>query len=158
MEAVFSRVCRVSDERLLGIAKPGIVEIPADLLPPRQVLLGDEVTDVPAVLKQHRGQLITTISRQVADDLVKEGKAEHLPQKLLSFTHSDYVADGDVKDDAEEIKRVEGHDLVVVAVIGDNRSALAVCRNIVSGCQDIQRLINDAKGALEASRIVLIED
>ena len=155
MKAIFSKVCRVNDEALLSIAQPGIVEIPAGLLDPRQLLVTGEVA-FAATVKPHRGQLITTVSRETANGLVGDGQGEFLPQQLLSYSHSDYVNDPDV--DEAEAKRVEGYDLVVVAVIGDNRSALTVCRNIVSGCQDESKLVKDAQGALDASRVFLIED
>ena len=157
VKAIFSSICRVDNEALLSIAQPGIVNIPADILSPRQCRITG-VESVPATLKSHRGQLIPCVSTSVASKLVADGMAEYLEQKLLTYTHADYISDADVKDNAEEIKRVEGHDLVVVAVIGDNRSALAVCRNIVSGCQDESSLVKDAQGALDASSVFLIED
>jgi hypothetical protein len=60
----------------------------------------------------------------------------------------------------EEHKRVNESDaeLIVVAVIGESRSTKAVCRNIVSGCQNEQTLVQDAQAAIESDRVFLIED
>ena len=51
-----------------------------------------------------------------------------------------------------------GAESVLVAIIGESRSALSVCRNIVSGCQTSVTLKKDAEGAVEAACVLLIED
>ena len=64
---------------------------------------------------------------------------------------------------AEELAKAQaaadaGVELVIVAVIGESRSPLSVCRNIVSGCQNPESLLTDAQGAIEAASVFLIED
>ena len=155
-----SNFCRadISDE-LKKIAKEGIVEIPENLLLPRQIQIMEDVDPIEAKLKEHRGQLIPVIKREDATILVKSGKGKWMSQKLLSYTRDTYLSDPDVLDDQYEWKRVfdSKAELVIVAVIGDNRSALTVCRNIVSGCQNMDTLVKDAQGALDASRVFLVE-
>ena len=160
MSTIISNVCRVEQlsEEVVALATPGVVEIPKDLMAPRQVYIQGKEIKVAATLKRHRGSLIPTISTETAAQLVGEGSAEYKPQSLLSYTREDYLADPDVKKDIEEYERVKTSDaeLVIVAVIGENRSPLAV-RNIVSSCQP-EKLKADAEGAVECSDVILIED
>lgn len=175
-----SNVCRISQEIVDRIAAevtllPGINTIPEGVLAPRQVKIIDPdlAGYVPATLKPHRGSMIATISRDQANNLVRAGGiAQWCPQSLLCYSMDEYIADPDVQADTAELARAKeakyldslegggsGELLVVaVAVIGDNRSSLSVCRNIVSGCQKMDRLTLDAAGALESSNIFLVED
>jgi len=163
-QTIVSAVCRadLSAEVLALVTEPGKVAIPNDLLPARQVKLEprDEGKPLQASLKFHRGGFITTLSRYWADWLVERGEASYVPQYLLTYSRADYLADPDIIAMPEELVRVADSlaELVIVAVIGDNRSALSVCRNIVSGCQDLANLEADAKGAIEAASLFLVED
>tara|TARA_Y100000034_G_scaffold96439_1_gene117430 strand:- start:658 stop:1011 length:354 start_codon:yes stop_codon:yes gene_type:complete len=116
---------------------------------------------IPATLKWHRDGYVTTLARCWADWLVDRGEASYVPQYLLTCTRADYLSDPDVVAMPEELERVTNSlaELVIVAVIGDNRSALSVCRNLVSGCQSFNNLlIDEAKGAIEAASVFLVED
>ena len=75
----------------------------------------------------------------------------------------DYLADNDVQEDSEELAKAQasaadGAEVVVVAVVGESRSTLSVCRNIVSGCQDNARLVDEARDAIEAHSCFIVED
>jgi hypothetical protein len=166
MSTVISNVfvsfaCRVelSQEVLDLVKEPGIIDIPTDLLPARQMKLKGEC-EIPSRLKWHRDAFISTISRETANDLWLVDKGDYLMQSLLVFSMDDYLSDTDVIADDAEYKRAKssGCHLVVVAVIGENRSPLSVCRNIVSGCQDMEKLKSEAEGAVGAASVVLIED
>jgi hypothetical protein len=163
-----SNVCRVDlPQEVLDLAKPGMVEIPPELLAPRQLRwrgpasqLDGPQTMVEATLKCHRGSLVATISRRVAKVLVEAGTGEYEPQLLLSYTRKDYLKDPDVIADVAEYGRAAKSDaeLIVVAVVGNNQSPLTVVRNIVSGCQKLGTIMEDAEGALDAANVLLIED
>jgi len=167
-----SNVCRVPAYDLvaavsaIGGLNPGVTQIPDGILQPRQLRLTDGRKGAPKIdadLKLHRGTWIPVLDRTVASHMIFTGRGVWEPQSLLVAAMPDYLADPDVQADAEELIRAQaakdaGVELVVVAVIGNDRSTLAICRNIVSGCQDMTRLIEDAKGAMEASDVFLVED
>ena len=174
MNAHISNVCRVNitPEITKLATSAGIHEIPHDLMPPRQVKVVDLSTmsnesstslEIQAILKWHRDAWVATISRDNATKLVQNGNAQWQPQSLLVYEMENYLADSDVQEDQEELAKAtqaaeDGATTVIVAVIGDSRSTLSVCRNIVSGCQDNARLVDDAKGAIEAHSCFIVED
>jgi hypothetical protein len=164
MKPHVSNVCRVEiTDELAALAATGITRIPPGLLPPRQVKVSETDLTFAAEMKYHRDAFIPTVSRATAHALVGNGNAEYAEQKLLCYSMADYLADNDVKNDAEELAKAQaaadaGAELVIVAVIGENRSPLSVCRNIVSGCQNPESLLTDAQGAIEAASVFLIED
>lgn len=162
MKTIVSSVCRaeLSPEILNLVNGAGVIPLPLDVLPPRQVKLLPNCGEIPAVLKWHRDAYIPTINRVTADRLVSEGKAAPELQSLLVYSKETYLLDSDVAAMPDEFKRVSKSDadFVVVAVIGENRSPLSVCRNITSGCQDMSTLNDDAKGAVDASNTILIEN
>ena len=170
-----SSVCRVKfTEGFLAWAKdqePGITPIPGHLLNPRQCSLSKlGSSPVPCSLKWHRDSWIPVITPETAASLVSSGRADYCPQSLLVYTREAYLEDNDVKEDAAECARIEATKAmkVIVAVIGEDRSALSVCRNIVSasstltGLDSLGRkfisLVTDATGAIIANSTVLIED
>jgi hypothetical protein len=117
---------------------------------------------VPAVLKPHRDGVIPVLRRKDAQCLVDSKIAVWEPQRALVVTVIDYLEDKDVKARPEEIERTISHaargvNLVLVAIIGESRSPLAVCRNVVSGCQKPERLVDDAKKAMAAANVYLVE-
>ena len=157
---LISNVCRVNlSPQVLALAEAGVVTIPQELLAPRQLKVAKGRKSLDATLKEHRGSMIATVSPEVAEKVVEEGMGNYEPQSLLSYTKEEYLADPEVVANEEEHSRVSESDaeLVVVAVIGNNRSPLAVVRNIVSGCQNLDNLQEDAQGALDSANIVLIE-
>jgi hypothetical protein len=197
MNLIISNICRaiLSPMVLALVKKAGITPIPSDLMPPRQIKITGEPElgwgwskGIPATLTPHRGQLIPTINSHTAEQLVDETeegsshKAEYLPQSLLVCSRDEYLADSQVTGD--EFRRVgeSNADLVVVAVIGDNRSSLAVVRNMAeitlpteikgdglmsellttSGYNEMWKQLTEMKeqatDALEATNIFLIED
>ena len=162
-----SNVCRIEvTPELAKLAKPGITLIPDAVLAPRQIKLverepGDKFT-FPATMKWHRDAFIPAVTREVADDLVARGEATYEEQSLLCYSMADYMADNHVKANADALAKAkaaaeEGADPVIVAVIGENRSPLAFARNVVSGCQKPEELEADAKGAIEAANVCLVE-
>ena len=162
-----SNVCRIDAALVREIVesvtvKAGVTPIPVEILEARQIKITDveKCGPIGAYLIEHRGSMIPALTREVASELVRDGVAEWLPQGLLVYTMEDYLADKDVIADPKEsaLARASEEELVAVAVIGDNRSALAVCRNIVSGCQDPEKLEDDAKGAMDASNVFLVEN
>jgi len=173
--AVFvSNVCRIEvTPELAQLAKPGITPIPVDVLPLREIKVTNKKITFPASMSWHRDAFIPTIEREVAAELVARGDAESCEQSLLCYSMADYLKDGDVKANADDTDELasrkanerakaqaaadDGVDTVVVAVIGENRSPLAVCRNVVSGCQKPESLEDDAKGAIEAANTFLVE-
>lgn len=161
MKVIQSSVCRVKlSEEVLALATgPGKFEIPVALLAPRQIKIRPDSGQFNAKLVWHRDAYVPVIHSQVAEAMVFAGQAEYCKQYLLVYALADYLEDSDVIANPVEFKRVSdsGAELVAVAVIGDNRSALSVCRNIVSGCS-VAHPIEAAKGAIEASSIFLIED
>jgi len=134
--------------------------IPEGLLPPRQIRFTAEVKEVACSLKLHRGSLIPVLSRGVAAELVRDRVAAWEPQRALLYSKAEYLADEEVKADPVETKKVitSGAATVLVAIIGESRSALAVCRNIVKKCQLPEKLEEDAAGAVEAALVYLVED
>ncbi len=162
-----SNVCRVEiSQELLDLAKEGVTPIPESVLAPRQVRLLEEtgfhLTEW-VTLKWHRDAYVTVISRNGAETLVETGHATWCEQKLLCYSMEDYLNDNDVKEDSEELAKAQaaaddGAELAVVAVIGGSRSTLSVCRNIVSGCQDNARLVDEARDAVEAQSCFIVED
>ena len=141
----------------------GVHLIPEGMLDPRQIeidvsKLGDAPINV--VLKEHRGSLITVVSKLDAKCMVDIGMAKYLPQKALVYTMKAYLDDPDIQGNHTEYDKADssGDDLVLVAIIGESRSALSVCRNIVSGSQDMTEVIKDAKGAMSVSNVFLVED
>ena len=161
-----SNVCRVSDSVINTIASTlhlaaGVNPVPGSLVAPRQVRITKPELAVPiaARLEYHRGSMIPVIPYNVATNLVLDGVAEYCKQSLLCYSMEDYLADPDVQADKAEHDRAKesGEELAAVAMIGDSRSCLAVCRNIVSGCQKPETLKDDAAGALEAANVFLIE-
>ena len=137
------------------------VPLASEQLPPRQLRLDlDPDQIVPSTLKWHRDAYVTTITSATAKKLVACEQGEYMPQSLLVYSRNMYLADKDVQSNITEYNRVNDSNakLVVVAVIGENRSCLSVCRNIAGGCQNVLNLVDDAKGAIESSSIVLIED
>ena len=168
MTTIVSNVCRVKFEgELLEWAdaqKAKITKIPEELLAPRQIKLRpawtkDELS-FPSIMKWHRDAWIPTVTTATAKGLVENRDAEYCTQSALIFDRDDYLADNDVVSKPEEIQRVNdsGADKVIVGVIGENRSALAVCRDIVSGCQKEDGLHVAAARAIEAASCFLIED
>ena len=162
-----SNVCRAEmTQELLDLAQPGITPIPETVLAPRQVRLVSEngFREAKGVgIKWHRDAYVTVIPRHHAETLVEAGHATWCEQSLLCYTMENYLADNDVQADAEELAKAQasaadGAEVVVVAVIGDSRSTLSVCRNIVSGCQDNARLVDDARDAIEAHSCFIVED
>jgi hypothetical protein len=157
-----SFACRIEITEAIAalVEGPGITPIPTEVLKPRQIKIASPGLDVDARLRWHRDAYVATVTHAMAASLVAAGKAEWCSQGLLTFTVEDYLADPDVKSNHEEVQAVKNSaaDLVAVAVIGESRSPLSVCRNIVSGCQDPEKLVEDAKGAVEAASIFLIED
>jgi len=166
-----SNVCRVEiTPELAELAKPGITPIPDEILAPRQIKLAERATEdedfiFPATMKWHRDAFIPTVERTVAADLVARGEAGYAEQSLLCYSMDDYVADADVKANADELAKAQaaadnGVDTVIVAVIGENRSPLAACRNIVSGCFKPESLTAakiEAERALQAANVFLVE-
>ena len=164
MNILISNVCRVEPSKALTAYiednfSGAPVVLPADVLPPRQVRFTKGVS-TKMHLKEHRGQWIITIERESARLCVAMGQATYEPQKALVFSREDYLSDKDVIADEKEFKRISDSDAthILVSIIGDSRSALAVCRNVVSGCQNPDKLVEDAKAALDASNVILIED
>lgn len=156
-----SFVCMVElTPAMIALAAPGMVPVPSDVLAPRQIEILSTFCKVPAVLKFHRDMYVPMIPKIEADFLVKVGDARYCEQSLLFYTMDQYLSDPDVLGNKEEHAKAltSGAKLVLVAVIGDNRSCGSVCRNIVSGCQDPLKLVDDAKGALASANIFLIED
>jgi len=164
---ITSNVCRVHSaelEAFLADKGSGMHVIPETVLAPRQVRLVDlrNIIEIPAVLKPHRGSMIPVISRDAATTLVSRKVAQWEPQKALVYDINAYIRDPDVANNAEELARAmaakdSGETLVLVAIIGESRSALAVCRNIVSGCQKPDKLKDDAEGAVSAANVYLVE-
>lgn len=164
-KVLISFACRVefTSEQLEWAShqSPGKTEIPGNVLPPRQVKFSEEAKEVPvSLMRWHRDGFVPIIRRAVVEAYAKLGQVKYLPQYLLMFSKEDYLADPDVQRNEEETQRVldANPDKVIVAVIGDNRSALSVCRNIVSGCQNPDTLVSDAEGAIESASVFLIED
>lgn len=163
-----SNICRVEmTQELLDLAKVGKTPIPETVLKPRQVrLLPDNGLIFGwrgATIKWHRDAYIIALPRHHAESLVETGHAVWCEQSLLCYSMEDYLADSDVQADAEELAKAQasaadGAEVVIVAVIGESRSTLSVCRNIVSGCQDNARLVDDAKAAIEAHSCFIVED
>ncbi len=153
-------------QELLDLAQPGITEIPEAVLAPRQVRLRMEngFREAKGVsIKWHRDAYVTVIPRHHAETLVETGHATWCEQSLLCYSITDYLKDPDVQADAEELAKAQaaaddGAELVIVAVIGESRSTLSVCRNIVSGCQNNASLVDDAKAAIEAHSCFIVED
>jgi hypothetical protein len=175
MKPHISNVCRVEiTNELAALAAPGATPIPPSMFPPRQVKVIETNLTFAAVMKHHRDAFIPTVSRATAHALVENNNAEYAKQSLLCYTMADYLADNDVKNDTEEFTKAQaaadaGAELVIVAVIGENRSPLSVCRNIVSGTgwarldgENFLRvgpaLLTDAQGAIEAASVFLIEE
>ena len=167
MKIIISAICRavLPNAVLALVDRAGIIPIPSDLMDPRQIkVIPSMGEDFPARVKYHRGQMITTITLVTADELVDQHKAEYLPQSLLVYSRENYLDASQVTGD--EFDRVTESDaeLVVVAVIGDNRSPLAVVRNMAEmntegiGLGDLQEMKEQAADALEAVNVVLIED
>lgn len=167
---IISNVCRVAHDIIDVIANaivlvPGKNEIPDSLIAFRQIDIHEAKSVGPHIacmLKEHRGTLVPVLARSVANELIRDRVASAVPQQLLVYDINDYIADNNVQTDAAELERAttaraDGALLVVVAMIGDNRSALSVCRNIVSGCQNMDTLHNDAAGAISASNTFLVE-
>lgn len=164
-----SNVCRLSDTELGEVVQAinpaaGVNPVPVEVIPARQlrILDPDSVGPLRVTLKPHRGSMIAVIPEHVAADLVRSGDAEPVNQALLVYSMSDYLSDKDVQADVDEFERANaaanaGEDLVAVAMIGESRSTLAVCRNIVSGCQNAETLVDDARGAMDASNVFLVE-
>jgi hypothetical protein len=159
-----SNVCRLTGAELARICemvqlKPGRNPIPAEVIAPRQVRLLTGAMSVRNVeLRLHRGSYIPIICRRIATSLVGEGGATWEPQSLLCYVGKDYKADPNVIDSGEDVSTLGDDELVAVAMIGNGRSPLAVCRNIVSGCQKPEKLVDDAKDAMEAANVFLVED
>lgn len=176
-----SNVCRANlpAQVLELIDQTGIIPIPEGMLEPRQIKITSQDVQVPAHLKFHRDAFITVISPQAAVWLVEQAKAEYMPQSLLVYSMLDYLEDSDVKNDPEEYNAAQESmaEFVLVAVVGDNRSTLSACRNIVSAIDDwhlpeelgggaltpssagmlIQQISDQAKGAIESQKVFLIE-
>ncbi len=161
-----SNVCRVEvTTELLDFAKksgPGVTQIPGGLLAPRQIEV-DHRMEIPATLKWHRDTYVPVIDRAMAHVLVSTDRAKYVPQSLLVYKMADYLSDPDVRKDEQEWDNArqaqqDGTGLVIVAVIGESRSPISVCRNIVSGCQKLDTIVDDARGAVESTRTFLIED
>jgi len=158
-KVLFSNVCRVTEPRLCDIAAPGIVPIPEDILPPREIKVNAGAC-FSITLKSHRGQFLSVIHREEAERLIAAEEAFWETQSLLSYRREEYLSDPDVIEDREEFDRIQGSkecSLVIVAVIGGARSCLTVCRNIVSGCQNKERLVSDAEQALDKTNVFLVE-
>lgn len=151
-----------SQEFVDSITEPGHHVIPTDIMAPRQVRITDTKGGfkIPSTQKLHRGSWVTTVTREDANMLVTNGYAEWEPQSLMVMAIGAYLNDEDVIADAEETDAANNCDesLVAVAIIGESRSTLAVCRNIVSGCQKVSTLVSDAEGAIAAANIFLVED
>lgn len=158
-----SNVCRaeIGPEAQALVKGPGKVEIPKGVMAPRQIRLKPGVTsNILVNLRWHRDIFVPVVSRATAHRLAAHGDGTYEPQFLLVYSMTDYLADPDVQEDQAEYHAAQSSDadLVVVAVIGESRSTVSVCRNIVSGCQNIKTLVSDAAGAVEASNVFLIED
>ena len=156
-----SFVCMVElTPAIVALAAPGIIQVSSDVLAPRQIELFSTVRKVSAILRFHRDMYIPTIKSSEAEALVHLDLARYCPQSLLFCTMDKYLSDPDVLSNKEEHAKAlaSGAELVLVAVIGENRSCGSVCRNIISGCQDPLKLVDDAKGALASANIFLIED
>jgi len=164
METIFSNICRINNDDVLDFVNANFsgapVALPNDVLPARQIRIN---TGVPfnVALTSHRGETIITISSAEAARLVNAGEASYEEQSALVYSREDYLGDKDVIADTKEFERVSKSDAthIMVAVIGTSRSALAVCRNIVSGCSKLDdSLVKDAEKALAASSVILIEN
>jgi len=162
-----SNVCRVAiTPELAALAVgAGVFQIPEDLLLPRQIKINDgfKGTIEQVKLVRHRDTMYPVINHYQANRLFASGMASYVSQSLLVYSMNDYLSDSDVKGDSDEFLKAltvskMGCDLVIVAVIGEYRSAVSVCRNIVSGCQKLNTIIEDCKGAIETSNVFLIED
>ena len=156
-----SFVCMVElTPAIIALAVPGMVQIPSDVLAPRQIELLSTACKVPSSLRFHRDMYVPMVSKAEAEWLVNRGDARYCEQSLLFYTMDKYLSDPDVLGNKEEHVKASasGAELVLVAVIGNNRSCESVCRNIVSGCQDPLKLIDDARGALSSANTFLIGD
>ena len=163
-----SNVCRLSKNEVEAISPfihdAGKTEIPFDVLKPRQIVINKQPDLIGSIeLKRYRGNMIPVIPRPCAERMIVNGLATWSPQWALVFTIDACLNDKDVLNDKVEYERVlqaknNGKTLALIAIIGENRSPLAVCRNIVSGCQDIRYLIDDAKGAMDSADVFLVED
>lgn len=112
--------------------------IPEQLLQARQIRLTQKAIDdkkfaIDAILMPHRGCFIPTIKRATAHELVLEEYAIWEPQFLVVYTGDKYRADKHVLAIHGEIERTKDADLVIVAVVGENRSILATARNVHDG-------------------------
>jgi hypothetical protein len=169
MKVHVSNFCRAeitpAVQELANREGAGKHKISHDLMPSRQVkiTMGNNWEEIPATLKWHRDAWIATIDRAYAEILVQDDSAEWEPQFLLVYEMENYLADNDVLQDSEEMARAtvaaeDGATMVIVAVIGESRSTLSVCRNIVSGCQNDALLKDNAKDAVEAHSCFVVED
>ena len=161
-----SSVCRVRSETLEAFLQdkgPGMHVIPEAVLQPRQVRINCITSkSFPATLRAHRGSWIVVLAQEVAERLVASGHANWEPQKALVYSMDEYLGDPDVFNNVEERvratdARASGATTVLVAIVGESRSALAVCRNIASGCQKLDKLKTDAEGAVSAANVYLVE-
>ena len=157
-KVLFSNVCRINEPKLVDIAAPGMVPIPEEILPYREIRV-DAGVKFSVTLKPHRGQFLPVIDRKEAEWLVATGEAIWQGQSLLSYSREEYLADPDVIEDREEFDRIQDSDCtrVIVAIVGGTRSCLTVCRNIVSGCQAGDKLVLEASKALDKTDIFLVE-
>lgn len=166
-----SNVCRVEmTPELLALAtRPGTILVPEEVLEPRQIRLFPPDHDNPllldhiAVMRWHRDTYVPTITRLYARSIEKHGLGIYVQQALLVYQIDAYLQDSDVQADEQELAKAtkaknDGADLVVVAVVGESRSPLSVCRNVASGCQRMEDLSSDAAAAMGQSNVFLIED
>jgi len=166
--AFVSFACRLNAEEVSRIVaakldKPGFNSVPEDVIPPRQIMVIPEKTgNIACTLKFHRDGMVTVIPRNIATELVRDKVASWVPQSVLVYTMDQYVNDKDVLANQEELNKAMsamalGEQSVIVAMVGLNRSTRSVCRNIVSGCQDPEKLREEAKMALNQENVFLVE-
>ena len=166
-----SSVCRASlpESFQAMLPGPGKHEIPASVLPAREVVIE---CGVPFTAKfvNHNGRIALTTSPMVASDLVRESYGKYEEQFASVQSMEAYLKDDDILSPrfAEEKARAEkaqteGESLVLVSVIGGERGMATVLRNIVSGCLPLDtpeqrtEAKRQAQAALDKITSVLIE-
>ena len=153
----------VPQDFLDGITQPGFHPIDLEVLPPREIAVSIDAEFKGRFIKDKRNQGILTMSRAEAERLVAEGKGSYEAQRLLVYSMADYLADKDVLRNSAELSKAtaaanQGETLVAVAVVGESRGPITVLRNVVSGCQNPDELVEEAQKALDKSTYVSVED
>lgn len=136
------------------------VGIPVGVVPSRQIeiLVGDSKKSFDCKLKWHRDSWIPVISRAHADGMDACGLGTYKEQKALVYSKEHYLKDSDVQKCPEEVARVTALDcdVVLIGMVGENRSPLAFTRNVASGHQEGTK--ENAEGAMKMSNLFIVED